>query len=144
VLTKHPNLKVVAAHCSWLICQDAQIDYLRFCLTTFPNLNIDLAATFQYFNMVNYDNLRDFMIEYADRILFGTDIGRWETKEETKNMVKAYNNCFRIMETDDMVEGSFFGNEPIKGLNLPREVLEKIYYKNAIRLYPKLSESKLL
>jgi predicted TIM-barrel fold metal-dependent hydrolase len=94
--------------------------------------------------MVNYDNLRDFMIEYADRILFGTDIGRWETKEETKNMVKAYNNCFRIMETDDMVEGSFFGNEPIKGLNLPREVLEKIYYKNAIRLYPKLSESKLL
>ena len=36
----------------------------------------------------------------------------------------------QILETDQLVEGSFFGNEPIRGLNLPREVLEKIYYKN--------------
>ena len=50
VLAKHPNLKVVAAHASWLICQDAQIDYLIFLLDTYPN-----------FNMVSYDNLRDFI-----------------------------------------------------------------------------------
>lgn len=144
VLSKHPDLKLVAAHGSWLVCQDAQLDYLRFLLSTFPNFHVDLAATFQYFSMVNTENLRDFMIEYADRILFGTDIGRWEADDETQNRALAYNRCFRILESDALVEGSFFGNEPIRGLNLPREVLEKIYYKNALRLYPKVSESKHL
>jgi predicted TIM-barrel fold metal-dependent hydrolase len=28
----------------------------------------------------------------------------------------------------------------VKGLNLPKEVLEKIYYKNALNLYPGLKE----
>lgn len=144
VLKRHPDLVVVAAHGAWLVCQDAQIDYLRFLLSTFPNFHVDLAATFQYFNMVKHENLRDFMIEYADRILFGTDIGQWGSEEETQNRALAYNRCFRILETDELVEGSFFGNEPIQGLNLPREVLEKIYYKNALRLYPKVSESKHL
>lgn len=144
VLSKHPELKVVAAHGSWLVCQDAQIDYLRFLLSTFPNFHVDLAATFQYFNMVKYENLRDFMIEYADRILFGTDIGRWQADEETQNRALAYMHCFRILESDELVEGSFFGSEPIKGLNLPREVLEKIYYKNALNLYPGLSGSQHL
>jgi predicted TIM-barrel fold metal-dependent hydrolase len=90
---------------------------------------------------VNNDNLRDFMIEYADRILFGTDAGTWKTSEETNKKAEAYNRAFRILETDEMVEGSFFSNEPIKGLNLPREVLEKIYYKNAVRIYPRISQS---
>ena len=94
--------------------------------------------------MVDYDNLRDFMIEYADRIVFGTDIGRWKTTDQTENMVEAYNRCFRILETDEMVNGSFFGDKPTKGLNLPREVLEKIYYKNALRIYPKLAQSSFI
>ena len=138
VLQKHPNLKVVAAHASWLICQDAQIDYLRFLLSTYPNLNIDLAATFQYFNLVDYDNLRNFMVNYSDRILFGTDASTWKSNEETKHKAIAYNRIFRILETDEMVEGSFFGNQPVKGLNLPKDVLEKIYYQNAIRIYPEV------
>ena len=141
VLQKHPDLKVVAAHASWLICQDAQIDYLRFLLSAYPNFNIDLAATFQYFNLVSHENLRDFMIEYADRILFGTDAGTWASADETKNRAQAYNRAFRILETDEMVEGSFFSNKPIQGLNLPRDVLEKIYCKNAIRIYPRIAQS---
>jgi len=55
-------------------------------------------------------------------------------------MVKAYNRCFRILETDEIVQGGFFGDTPTKGLDLPRDVLEKIYYKNASRLYPGLAE----
>lgn len=141
VLRKFPGLRVVAAHAGWLICQDAQIDYLRYLLETFPNLNLDLAATFQYFYMVNHDNLRDFMMEYADRILFGTDISNLNSGEETKRRAAAYSRCFRILETDEMVEGGFFGSNPIKGLKLPEEILEKIYYKNAVRIYPGLRES---
>jgi predicted TIM-barrel fold metal-dependent hydrolase len=141
VLEKHPQLKVVAAHGNWLLCQDAQIDYLRNMLATFPNLNIDLAATFQYYHLVNRDNLRSFMIEWADRILFGTDIGRWKDKKESNNRAQQYARAFQILETGDTVKGGFFEGPDIEGLELPKDVLEKIYYKNAMRLYPQVKES---
>ncbi len=143
MLEKHPNLIVVGAHAFWLICQDAQIDYLRYILTSYPNVYIDLAATFQYQNMVSYENLRNFMIEYADRILYGTDAGQWHSEEEIQFWAKAYNRTFRILETNQMVEGSFFSEEPMRGLKLPRAVLEKIYYKNALKIYPGLKQRML-
>lgn len=138
VLQRHPDLVIIAAHCAWLICQDAQIDFLRYLLATYPNLHVDLAATFQYFHLVSHANLRDFIIEYADRILYGTDIGRL-TESGISGTAERYMRTFRILETDQMVEGGFFGMNPVRGLNLPREVLEKIYYKNALRLYPGLA-----
>ncbi len=137
VVERHPRLTFVAAHAMWSICQDAQIDYLRYMLTTHANLYIDLAATFQYFHLVDRDNLRDFMMEYSNRILFGTDISRWE-EDGTASFVPRYLNCFRILETEDVVEKGFFGGSPIRGLKLPREVLENIYYQNAARIYPRV------
>ncbi|NQV31971.1 MAG: amidohydrolase family protein [Phycisphaeraceae bacterium] len=138
VVERHPKLVFVAAHAMWSICQDAQIDYLRFMLSTHPNLHIDLAATFQYYNLVSRDNLRDFMIEYSDRILFGTDISRWDDGR-TASYVPRYARCFQMLETDDMVEGGFFGGSKTQGLKLPPESLENIYYKNAARIYPRVN-----
>ncbi len=140
VLERHPNLHAVCAHCMWAICQDGQIDYLRNTLATFPNFNVDLAATFQYYNLVNRDNLRSFMIEYADRILYGTDVGKWQNEEQTKQYAQRYFRTFQILETDAVVQGSFFSQDEIQGLALPRDVLEKIYYKNAMRIYPRVKE----
>lgn len=136
VLKRHPDLVVLAAHCSWLICQDAQIDYLRYMLSTYPNLYVDLAATFQYYYLDNYENLRDFMVQYSDRILYGTDKGIFEKKSAISGQAAGYLQTFRILESDEMVNMRI----PIRGLNLPREVLEKIYYKNALKLYPGLAE----
>lgn len=140
VLQRHPDLVVIAAHGAWLVCQDAQIDFLRYLLSTYPNFYVDLAATFQYFHLVNPENLRNFLIEYSDRILYGTDIGSIQKKEEIPNYADRYNRTFRILETDQTVEGGFFNMNPTKGLNLPKEVLEKIYYKNALQLYPGLTK----
>lgn len=140
VLERHPDLTAVVAHGDWLVCQDAQLDYLRNMLATFPNLNVDLAATFQYFHLVDRDNLRAFMIEWADRILYGTDIGSFENQEEAAERAEQYDRTFRILETGELVEGGFFGMNETRGLALPREVLEKIYYKNAARIYPHLKE----
>jgi predicted TIM-barrel fold metal-dependent hydrolase len=141
VLEQHPNLVAVMAHSNWLVCQDAQLDYLRNMLSTFPNLYIDLAATFQYFPLVKRGNLRSFMIEWSDRIMFATDIGRWKESEETDYHVQRYFNAFQILETDQLVNGSFFRDEQVEGLSLPRDVLEKIYYRNAAKVYPGLKEA---
>ena len=141
VLERHPKLKVVAAHGNWLLCQDAQIDYLRNMFATFPNLHVDLAATFQYFHLVSRDNLRAFMIEWADRILFGTDIGTWKDENETAIRAEQYLRTFQILETGNTIQGGFFGGPDTQGLELPKEVLEKIYFRNAMRLYPQVKGS---
>lgn len=133
LLIQHPDLLVIAAHGAWLVCQDAQLDYLRYLLSTYSNLYIDIAATFQYFNRLNRENLRDFFIQYSDRILFGTDIG-FVSNSSIDEFVDRYNKCFMVLETNDVVPGSFFGNEDIQGLALPKEVLMRVYYDNAYRL----------
>ncbi len=139
VLQRHPNLTIVAAHGCWLVCQDAQLDFLRYMFKTYPNFYVDIAATDQYFNLVNRENLRDLFIEYADRLLFGTDASAYKA-EAIPAMIERHARSFQILETEDLVAGSFFGTTPTKGLNLPKEVLEKIYYKNAMKLYPGMSE----
>lgn len=123
----------------WLCCQDAQLDYLRNMLSTFPGLSVDLAATFQYFHLVDRDNLRDFVIEYADRVLFGTDISSLP-QDQVEQRAQRYGQCFDILETEDLVPGGFFDQVPTPGLALPADVLEKIYWRNAVRIYPSLGE----
>ena len=137
VVAKYPNLTIVAAHCAWIICQDAQIDYLRYMLSTYPNFYVDISATDQYMPLVNRDNLRNFYIEYQDRILFGTD-GGTVNDDAIERIADSYARFFEILETDHTVNGGYFGRNPVKGLDLPKEVLEKIYYKNALKLYPGL------
>lgn len=109
-------------------------------LSTYPNFHVDLAATFQYFHLVDHANLRDFLIEYADRILYGSDVSNIRQEEQISNTINRYTRTFCMLETDEMVEGGFFGMNPAKGLNLPKDVLEKIYYKNALKLYPGLAK----
>jgi hypothetical protein len=88
---------------------------------------------------MSYDKLRDFVIRYADRILFGTDIGGVEP-EDVSGIAQRYNKCFVLLETDETLEGGFFDDVETKGLKLPREALEMIYYKNAMRIYPRVKE----
>ncbi len=143
VLERHPDLIAVAAHGDWLVCQDAQLDYLRNMLATFPNFNVDLAATFQYYYLLDRENLRAFMIEWVDRILYGTDISAFKNPEEAESRTEQYIRTFKILETDERVEGGFFSMNPTQGLLLPRDVLEKIYYQNAARIYPHVKEQLL-
>ena len=139
VLATYPKLTIVAAHGAWLVCQDAQFDYLRYMFSTYPNLYVDISATFQFMHLSNRDNIRDFYIEYQDRLLYGTDGGQ-VSEEGINSYADRYAKTFAILETDQVVDGGFFGNTPTKGLDLPKEVLEKIYYKNAVKLYPGLKE----
>jgi len=139
ILAKYPNLSIVAAHAAFLYAQDAQIDFLRYLLSTYPNLYIDIAAIYHMYYSIR-DNIRDFFIEYQDRILFGSDFGTIHDNRIESN-ADLYANLFAILETTQVINFQFFGNRPIQGLDLSREVLEKIYYRNALKLYPGLREA---
>ena len=79
------------------------------------------------------------MIKYSDRILFGTDIGKIN-RDNAGEIAERYNRCFQLLETDNVIQGGFFGNTETKGLGLPQDVLEKIYFKNAMRIYPRVGD----
>ncbi len=138
VLDRHPKLKVVNAHMLDHFNSDEQLDYLMYVLKTYPNVNVDLGARFQQFHRMDRDKLRKFMIEHADRILFGTDIGGQPQEGRYAEVAESYRRAFQLLETDRMIKGGFFSGPETRGLALPVDVLEKIYYKNAARLYPRV------
>ncbi|HZN33983.1 MAG TPA: amidohydrolase family protein, partial [Pirellulaceae bacterium] len=80
---------------------------------------------------------RRFFLKYQDRILFGTD-GPWPEER-----IRLY---WRFLETED--EYFPYSEKPfppqglwnIFGLNLPDEVLRKVYHENALRLIPGVRE----
>jgi predicted TIM-barrel fold metal-dependent hydrolase len=162
VLKKHPRLVVVNAHMLMMFFSDTQLDYLRYMLSTYPNLNVDLATVPEFLYNTGRDNLRDFMITYADRVLFGTDVGTsWfapdlggaANKIETR--APNYKRYFDYLETDKTLPCDFVdvtkgqngvrsnvpGKRTIQGLALPQDVLEKIYFRNAMRLYPHVKDN---
>ncbi len=143
VLHRHPNLYIVVAHGFWLMTQDAQLDFLRYVLDTYPNCNLDISATINYANLPSYDNLRDFYIKYQDRLCWSMDFSMRTNQSSISGTVKFAGDWFRFLETDDVFGEDMANNKkPIKGLNLPKEVLEKLYYRNALRIYPpQLKES---
>ena len=138
VLDRHPNLKVVNAHMLDHFNSNEQLDYLSYVLETYPNLHVDLAARFQQFHRMDREKLRNFMIKYADRILYGTDIGGQPKAGQYERVAEQYYRSFQLLQTDHVVRGGFFGETQTKGLALPEDVLKKIYYLNAARLYPRV------
>jgi len=148
VLKKHPRMVVVNAHMLWLCYSDEQLDCLRYMLSTYPHLNVDLATTAVFLHAVGRDNLRSFMIEYADRILFGTDMAsQWfvpvldKQFPEVRDKVPQYQRYFDLLETDKELPSGIRDECKLRGLALPQEVLEKIYFRNAMRIYPHVAEA---
>ncbi|MFC2076904.1 amidohydrolase family protein [candidate division KSB1 bacterium] len=140
VLDRHPDLKVVNAHMMDIFYSDEQLEYLQYFLETYPNVSVDIAARFKDFYAMKTENIRNFVIKYQDRILFGTDIGRQPASGNYREVAELYNRCFMALEKKGTLPGGFFGDREIEGIALPREVLEKIYYRNAVRIYPRVGE----
>lgn len=78
---------------------------------------------------------RDFLIRYQDRVLFGKD--SWAPDE--------YHAYFRTLETADEYFPYYRKRHAfwrLYGLDLPDEVLKKIYYQNALRIIPGIDKSQ--
>jgi predicted TIM-barrel fold metal-dependent hydrolase len=77
---------------------------------------------------------REWLIRYQDRVLFGKD--SWAPNE--------YHTYFRVLETDDDYFPYYRRRHAfwrMYGLDLPDEVLRKIYYQNALRVIPGIDRS---
>lgn len=138
MLAKHPKLKYVGCH---LGSQEWDVDVLAHSLDLFPNMSVDMAARITHFKIQDREKVRDFILRYQHRILYGTDIIIHGSGQPgwSENRVK------NILEQTWMKDWEYFTTDQIfiqddkvreyQGLDLPRSVLKKIYFKNALRMY---------
>jgi predicted TIM-barrel fold metal-dependent hydrolase len=121
VFARHPNTTFIALHvATW----PENLDYVSELLDRNPNVVVEFGARQAELGR-QPRRARQFFIEYQDRILFGTDAAISE---------EMYRNYFRWLETAD----EYFdywgapgqGRWKIYGLDLPDEVLEKVYSRN--------------
>ena len=112
-------------------------------LDTFPNIVIDTASSRWMARELSKDvsKAREFLIKYADRILFGTDLST--NRGDHSYYAGRYDAQKILWETDtrdvplpfEDVDTKDSGGTWINGLNLPLKILRKLYWDNANRLY---------
>jgi len=142
VLSRHNKLRVQVPHLGAQPEIHRLPDISRW-MDKYPNVVLDTASSRWMARELSKDTkkAREFMLMYSDRVLFGTDIfggrgerdyfsGRylaqrilWETGERDTPLP--------IPDADTVNTGGTF----INGLNLPLDVLRKLYWENANRIY---------
>ena len=143
VISRHNKLRVQVPHLGAQPEIHRLPDLSRW-MDKYPNVVLDTASSRWMARELSKDpkKAREFMLMYSDRVLFGTDIsggrgerdyfsGRylaqrilWETDERDTPLP--------IPDADTVNTGGTF----INGLDLPLDVLRKLYWENANRIYP--------
>ncbi len=124
---RHPNTKFIAAHMGW---HANDLERAARMLDEFPNVYVEVGAILYELGR-QPRAAREFFIEYQDRILFGKD--SFQPAE--------YPYYWRVFETDDEYFDyyrDYHAFWKLYGMDLPDEVLRKLYYGNALELLPGL------
>jgi hypothetical protein len=138
VLERHPGLRIVFAHFYFL---SADLPRARRFFGAHPTVHFDLAPGVEMLYNLSRDPdaSREFMLEHADRIVFGTDLFSGLTLEQGRLRAGL---VYRWLESEDtfrVPEGADFLLGPpedglVRGLSLPAETLSRIYRGNFVRL----------
>ncbi|MBI1354609.1 MAG: amidohydrolase family protein [Acidobacteria bacterium] len=123
LVARHPKVNFILAHMGW---HGGNLKLLGKLFDENPNVHVDIAAVLYELGRVPFSG-REFFIKYSDRILFGKD--SWAPDE--------FPYYWRVFETRDEYFDyyrRYHAHWQLYGLDLPDDVLKKVYYKNALRL----------
>ncbi len=154
VLEKYPDMRFVGAHMGSL---SFDVNEVIKRLDRYPNFAVDIGGRTRYLMWQARGKVRSFFMEYQDRIMYGTDkkaslynsTGEMLTEKEQEalknDFLDRYNFFLRYYATEDLIPwgNDIYGDKPqpapaydVQGLALPLDVLQKIYYQNAVEWFP--------
>jgi hypothetical protein len=131
MIADHPHTMFVLPH---VANHPEDLASVAKLLDDYPNVTIDFSARIDELGRQPY-TAHDFFVKYQDRILFGLDM---------PVSPEAYRCYFRLLETRDEYFdypdyiGRFgvYTRWKLYGLDLPDDVLKKVYHENAERVIP--------
>jgi hypothetical protein len=143
VIGRHPSTVFIGAH---LGNYPEKLAHVDDCLERFPNFFVDTSARIGEIGRHAADQVRAFFIKHQDRILFGTDLVIGWTAFDDRSLKDLaefegfYDTHWRFFETQERqikhpvhpIQGDWM----VDAIDLPEEVLEKLYVSNAQRLIP--------
>lgn len=127
VVLRHPGTTFIGAHVG---CYAENLGWVGNLLDQAPNFYVDIGARIGELGRQPF-SARDFFLQHAGRILFGTDVPA---------SLESYRLYYRFLETQDEYFNYSLGPTPdqgrwyIYGLHLPGEVLRQVYATNARRV----------
>ena len=127
MFAKHPGTTFIAAHFGYHANDLARMGQL---LDRLPNVYPEVAAILAELGR-QPRTAHDFFVKYQDRVLFGKDSYQpdeypyyWRTFETADEYFDYYRDYHAFWK--------------LYGMDLPDDVLKKLYYKNALKLVPGL------
>lgn len=137
VMARHPKTQFIVLHVG-NFAED--LDNVSQNLDRFPNMTVELAARIGELGR-QPRTARKFFDRYQDRIMFGTDaVPHGDEFPQQVFGDELYKIYYRFLETDD----EYFNYAParvppqgrwqIYGLQLPEQILRKVYQQNAARV----------
>jgi predicted TIM-barrel fold metal-dependent hydrolase len=128
---RHPNTRFIAAHMGWHANDLGRLGRL---LDRLPNVYVETAAILYELGRQPW-TAHDFFVEYQDRVLFGKDTfapdefpyywRTFETRDEYFDYYRRYHAFWKLY-----------------GLDLPDDVLRKVYYQNALDVIPGIERAQ--
>jgi predicted TIM-barrel fold metal-dependent hydrolase len=128
---RHPNTRFIAAHMGW---HGNDLGRLGRLLDQLPNVYVETAAILYELGRQPW-TAHEFFVKYQDRIMFGKDTftpdefpyywRTFETRDEYFDYYRRYHAFWKLY-----------------GLDLPDEVLRKVYYQNALEVIPGIDRTQ--
>ena len=113
---------------------------VRRMLATYPNYHVDTAAAIADMGRGDVGEVRDIVVDFSDRVIFGTDLlrteviempdlgaRRWDLREYFERHWRFYETGEAGLEHPMPAQGAW----TVTGLDLPNEVLAPLYCDNA-------------
>jgi len=136
MMARHPKTRFIVLHVGNYA---ENLENVSQNLDRFPNMTVDTAARIGELGR-QPRTARKFFDKYQDRVLFGTDATPHDTDDPQQIFGgPLYETYFRFFETDD----EYFNYSPAKtppqgrweisGIDLPDQILRKVYNENAKR-----------
>jgi predicted TIM-barrel fold metal-dependent hydrolase len=141
VFSDFPKITFIHAHYCSAIFRGINLDQCSELLDKYPNLYIDLSMGggikryHRYFRQ-DLEKVKEFILKYQDRILFGSDIIL--DKTSWKNFDFVYQRMKCDLDLHQKTEYRCqYGEKDIlhQGFNLPKKVLRKLYFENPQKIF---------
>ena len=138
MLERHPGLRVVGCHLGSL---EFDVREVAERLDRYPSFAVDLSSRICHLQVQPSPVVREFLVKYQDRIIYGTDT-MWGQEESLERIEARYVADCRYFAGSGLMEAPDVGpGARCEALALPDRVLEKIFRANALAWYPRLGRT---